>query len=327
MPKLSIIVPNYNHSKYLAKRIDSILAQTYQNFEVIILDDCSTDDSLCVLDKYKYNPKVTHFILNEINSGSVFKQWNKGIELAKGELIWIAESDDIASIDFLEKMIHVFDKHDKTVLAYCQSNKINSFGDIYGDWLDHTEINGQNKHTYDFKMNGNEFIKKYMIDQNSIPNASGVIFRKSVYQSVGGPLTGLRTVGDWNVWVKILAHGEIYFCAEKLNFFRMHDSSCVAMSSKNDKRACIILMYLNMYEDLSNYLCEIDLKLSKKMRNKRNIAASKFLLNCISSKNYQLLFDNFVKLKLYFIFFNLYFYIVSLRIMANLFLNNHPSKI
>lgn len=82
---VSVIVPNYNHASYLVARIESILNQTYQDFELILLDDCSTDDSREVLLKYKDNPKVTHLVFNEQNSGSPFIQWHKGVQLAEGE--------------------------------------------------------------------------------------------------------------------------------------------------------------------------------------------------------------------------------------------------
>ena len=88
---VSVIVPCYNHAPYLKQRIESILNQTYQNFELILLDDVSPDESGEILLSYKDHPKVSHCIINERNSGSTFHQWNKGIALAQGELIWIAE--------------------------------------------------------------------------------------------------------------------------------------------------------------------------------------------------------------------------------------------
>ena len=75
---VSVIIPNYNHAKYLEERIDSVLNQSYKDFEVIVLDDYSTDNSKEVINKYAGHPKVSHIILNEENSGSTFKQWHKG---------------------------------------------------------------------------------------------------------------------------------------------------------------------------------------------------------------------------------------------------------
>lgn len=109
---VSIILPNYNHAQYLQERLDSLFNQTHQDFEVIILDDASTDGSQNILTPYKDHPKVTHFIINEKNTGSPFKQWEKGITLATGEYIWIAESDDFCDINFLESQLqHLGDAH------------------------------------------------------------------------------------------------------------------------------------------------------------------------------------------------------------------------
>src|SRR5690606_24447409 len=105
MPTVSVIIPNYNHAKYLRRRIDSVLAQTFQDFEIILLDDCSTDKSRDIIETYKGNAKVSHIVYNEENSGSPFKQWEKGIGLAKGKYIWIAESDDWCERNLLESLL------------------------------------------------------------------------------------------------------------------------------------------------------------------------------------------------------------------------------
>jgi len=112
-PLVSIVIPNYNHEKYLGKRIESVLNQTFQNFEVILLDDCSTDDSFSLLKELEDHPKVTHLIINEANSGSPFKQWSKGIALAKGQYVWIAESDDWAEKTFLEESVRIISRDKK----------------------------------------------------------------------------------------------------------------------------------------------------------------------------------------------------------------------
>src|SRR5438034_11203510 len=89
MLTVSVIIPNYNHARYLRKRIESVLTQTYQDFEVILLDDCSTDESRSIIGEYRIDPRV-RIELNEQNSGNTFKQWNKGVGLARGTYVWIA---------------------------------------------------------------------------------------------------------------------------------------------------------------------------------------------------------------------------------------------
>jgi len=112
MPKVSVIVPNYNHARYLRQRVDSVLGQTFQDFELILLDDCSTDESRSVLSSYAGNPRV-RIEFNEVNSGSTFKQWNKGVRLARGEYVWIAESDDYADPQLLERLVSRLDAEPK----------------------------------------------------------------------------------------------------------------------------------------------------------------------------------------------------------------------
>src|ERR1700709_2423208 len=105
MPKVSIIIPNYNHEKFLDLRITSVLNQTYQDFEVIILDDASTDNSRAVIERYRQHPKVSRIVYNTNNSGSPFSQWEQGMHLAAAEWLWIAESDDYASPGFLSSLV------------------------------------------------------------------------------------------------------------------------------------------------------------------------------------------------------------------------------
>ena len=121
MPKVSVIIPNYNHAPYLKRRIDSVLNQTYTDFEVILLDDCSTDESREVLLMYQDHPKVSHVVINRENSGSPFKQWHRGFELAKGEYIWIAESDEWCEPTLLETLVEPMLRDEFIVLRYCQS--------------------------------------------------------------------------------------------------------------------------------------------------------------------------------------------------------------
>ena len=131
-PLVSVIIPNYNHAQYLEKRIDTVLNQTYQNIEVIILDDKSTDNSLEVIEQYRNHPKVAQIVVNEQNTGSPFKQWDMGINLANGELIWIAESDDYNELIFLEELIAEWNRHSNVVLAF--SNYVQFFGDNFSTY-------------------------------------------------------------------------------------------------------------------------------------------------------------------------------------------------
>jgi glycosyltransferase involved in cell wall biosynthesis len=127
-PRLSVIVPNYNHEKFLRTRLDSIYHQTFRDYEVILLDDASTDGSVEILREYeRAYPANTRLFVNKTNSGGPFHQWAQGIERARGDLIWIAESDDLCQPDFLERIIPAFEK-DSVLLGYGDIQYIDEVG-------------------------------------------------------------------------------------------------------------------------------------------------------------------------------------------------------
>ena len=217
-PLVSVIIPNYNHACYLKQRIDSVLGQTYQNFEVIILDDCSPDDgaSKVVIEKYRSNPHVSHIVYNEVNSGSTFKQWQKGFSLAKGEIIWIAESDDWCENNFLETLIPCWEKYPdcsviETALWYVDS---------VGEKLEpNTHFSGETIHT-----DGKEFIRWNLVQSNfHIPNASAVTFRKSIALSVPKYYIDYKAAGDRLFWIYMLEKGDMCKVDKPLSYFRQHE--------------------------------------------------------------------------------------------------------
>lgn len=254
---VSVIVPSYNHAQYLEERIESLLQQTYTEFELILLDDLSPDHSAEILNKYKNHPKVSHCIINEKNSGSTFHQWNKGMSLAKGELIWIAESDDVADATFLEKLVTHFIQNPNLVLAYSQSYRMNAQGEVTGSWKDFTDDVDPILFANDFEMSGLEYINRFLNRQNTVPNASGVLFKKQTYLDVGGANPSLRFIGDWEIWAKIISQGDLFYTAECLNYFRYHDTSVIAQAKKKkdhfEVRRQVILFRESMNTFLNDY--------------------------------------------------------------------------
>ncbi len=217
---LSIVVPNFNHSKFFKKRIDSILNQTFKEYELIILDDCSTDNSREIIESYRNLPNVSiHY--NARNSGSPFKQWKKGIELAKRDFIWIAESDDVAEPAFLETMVQKLQAGNG--LAYCRSGDINENGGKKSDffWADGLD---EKRWKSDFENAGVEEIKNYLIYRNTIPNASACVFKKK-YASLDCGFDKMRFCGDWLFWIKLLENTSVAYTSETLSHFRHHGSS------------------------------------------------------------------------------------------------------
>lgn len=221
MPQVSVIVPNYNHAPYLRQRLDSVFNQTFQNFEVIILDDCSTDNSKEIIEEYRNRPQTSHVVYNVINSGSPFKQWAKGFELAKGEYIWIAESDDWAELNFLVEMTRILDKDESLSLAFCES---------FWEFPERT-VFGQTllKNTFFY---GLHFLQSRQIFNNNIVNASSVLFRKKCLSKISTNFQEFHGSGDYILWSYLCEQGNLYYTTKRLNHFRRHDSTttnkCVA---------------------------------------------------------------------------------------------------
>lgn len=230
IPTVSVIIPNYNHYIYLIQRIESILNQSYHDYEVIIMDDCSTDNSAEIIEKYRNHPKVANIIYNTANSGSTFHQWNKGVDVAKGKYIWIAESDDIAEYTFLQKLVPELEKDPDTAIAYCQSSRINAIGEVFGDWHFQTDDLDKELFRNDFTMQGHDYINRFLIYKNTIPNASALVFSKHAYLKAGGADPNIKFCSDWLTWLKMLNFGNIYYTSQKLNSFRYHESSVIASS-------------------------------------------------------------------------------------------------
>jgi glycosyltransferase involved in cell wall biosynthesis len=221
MPKVTVVVPNYNHARFLTKRIESILNQTFQDFELILLDDCSTDDSRSILSSYANNPRVTTEF-NEANSGSTFKQWNKGVRLARGKYVWMAESDDYADERLLERLVAVLDAEPEVVFVNCRSWRVDADGQVDG-YADSYLVNQDpDKWANDFNADGHEECSNYFVRFNPVFNASSVLFRKEVYDRVGGADETLRSCGDWKLWAAMALQGRIAHIKEPLNYYRVH---------------------------------------------------------------------------------------------------------
>lgn len=228
---VSVIIPNYNHALYLNQRIDSVLNQTYQDIEVIILDDYSPDNSRDIIETYRNHPKVSHIIYNKTNSGSTFKQWEKGISLAKGEYIWIAESDDWADLSFLSKIIHSIRENNSSV-CFSMSRIVDQNNNFKNNKL---PIIAENMIGY------KEFLRESLLFQNSIYNASMVVFRKNIIQDqIWNEICKLKFCGDWLFWSAIIesSKGTVSEVKEYLNHFRTHGSN---VSGKSEVKGLTFL--------------------------------------------------------------------------------------
>ena len=226
LPKITIIVPAFNHEKFLEERLSSLYGQTYKNFDVILLDDASTDNSRSYLQKYKDDfPDITCTLFNETNSNSPFSQWKKGLSLAQGDLIWIAESDDFCDKDFLEKLVPFF-QDNSVMLAYAHtifvdhnSNPHPFAFETYVSQVDKEKWNSSYIETSHKEVNVALGIL------NTIPNVSSVIFRNinGSFHLLNDPTwQKMKVCGDWLFYLNIIRGGKIAYSVETNAYYRIH---------------------------------------------------------------------------------------------------------
>jgi glycosyltransferase involved in cell wall biosynthesis len=222
MPEVSVIVPNYNHAGFLRERLDSIFSQDFQSFEVILLDDHSSDNSNEILEQYASNPKVVHYIKNDKNSGSPFAQWIKAFALCSGRFVWIAESDDYSHPAFLSRCVEVFQKEKDIRLVYTASSGVTTNGvrdDHFVKWI--AEVS-KGRWAADYVNTGEEEIRSALSVRNTIGNTSSVVMDRETVAPLIKSVAGFRYTGDWYLWLVVLSQpgARVGFVSEPLNYFR-----------------------------------------------------------------------------------------------------------
>jgi glycosyltransferase involved in cell wall biosynthesis len=228
---ISVIVPNFNYGRYLDERLKSIFRQSVPIHELIFLDDASSDDSLAIVrDKAKDQGRAIDIIENWINSGSVFKQWAKGVARASGEYVWIAEADDACDPRSLEEVVGCMQANGAAI-GFCDSWQIDDTGHIFNaTYSKHLSDVAGRLFKRDFEMSGEEFIARVLAIKNAILNVSAAVFRKdallAAMEAVKDELPGFKIAGDWRIYLEICgAGGKVVYVSEALNGHRRHARS------------------------------------------------------------------------------------------------------
>lgn len=206
MPKISVIVPCYNHAHYLVECIDSILAQTSKDWECIIVNDGSTDNTAEIArEQADRDDRIT--VLNKDNAG-LSEARNSGIKQARGIYILPLDADDKIAPDYISKALSIFDDTPETDLVYCNAD---FFGDVNEPW----------------------YIKEFSLYNLAISNVifCSAVYRKSAWQKVNGYDKNLhRGLEDWEFWISILKNnGRVHKLEETLFFYRKKNESMVSL--------------------------------------------------------------------------------------------------
>jgi glycosyltransferase involved in cell wall biosynthesis len=220
-PVISVLLTSYNHGEYIAEAIQSVLNQSFQDFELIIIDDCSTDQSWNVIKKFQ-DPRIIA-IRNTTNIGMVHNI-NSGISLAKGKYIAHFNSDDRFILeDKLQKQFDYLENNLNCGAVFTRAKAINPDGSYLPD-KDHYYYSifdkGRNKTRF-------EWLKSFFTEYNSLCYPS-VLVRKKIYEELGCFNAAYTIMLDLNMWIRICSKYDIYVIDEYMVEFRIgaHSQSC-----------------------------------------------------------------------------------------------------
>lgn len=219
--------------------------------EVILLDDASVDGSRDAIIEFgrKHNWPV---LLNSENSGSPFKQWAKGVAMAKGTYVWIAESDDYCETNLLSNLVEILESDEAITLAYCQSTHVDENNEEMGSAKAWTDSLDKGRWAQDFVADGKREAVEWLSCRNTIPNASAVVFRRAEGLTFDDILE-MRLCGDWIFWSRIARKGKVAFSAMNMNYYRTHSQTARINTKKNRQREEWYLAVMENIES-SDYL-------------------------------------------------------------------------
>ena len=226
---VSVVVASYNHAEYLEQRMDSLINQTYQDIEILVIDDCSTDRSVEVLRKYRRHPKV-RLIIREKNAGWVAVS-SQGVAMSSGEFIIFANCDDSCAPQMIERLVNAMYKHPSAGISFCRSFMIDEDGKLIGDDFLGREKTFKIRSNTDALLNQIE-MNRFLLHSCVIPNLSAALFRKESYKAAGGLTSAYRVCSDWALFFKVVENYDVAYIAQPLNEFRQHKTTIRSSTKK-----------------------------------------------------------------------------------------------
>lgn len=244
-PLVTALVPSYNHGRYIRERIESILQQTYPAVELIVIDDRSEDDSDTVIRGLQQQHGF-QYIRNARNSGTPFAAWERICELAKGEYIWVCESDDVAEPEFLQTAVQRLQASPGAVLFYCNSLVINDRSEVIGSTEEYFhDIWRESRWDQDMSVAGPKELLDFQVRGQIVPNMSSALIATGAFRKGFTPyLKKLRLTGDWLFIGDVIRQGGVEFSNRKLSRFRKHEvTSRVRVKSARSQAEFILTKY------------------------------------------------------------------------------------
>lgn len=217
--RVSCVVASYNHARFLPQRMESLLAQTYPNLEIIVIDDCSPDNSVEVLRRYESDPRVK-LVVRERNAGWVAVS-NQGIELATGEFVIFTNCDDACEPLMIERLVASLQAHPSAAIAFCRSRTVDADNHVLGDDRAYQSAAFRYQCATDTLISGAQ-MSRFLLYGCVISNLSAALFRRSCFTAIGQLSADYRMCADWDLFFRVARRFDVAYVAEPLNLFRQH---------------------------------------------------------------------------------------------------------
>ena len=231
MPLVSVCVPTFNGYQYIAEALQSIEHQTYQNIEIIVSDDASTDGTLEILETFKNQADIPVHIFHHLPNG-IGANWNNCLKHASGKYIKFLFQDDVMLPGCLEEMISVFEQYPKVAMVASKrdfiietrmkTDQINQWVATYGDLQAHMHLPPQDIHILDKAIFGLPTF--YASPLNKVGEPSVVMFKKDIISKVGYFDKNLKQILDYEYWYRILKKHPVAIINKPLVKFRLHQN-------------------------------------------------------------------------------------------------------
>lgn len=219
---ISVIVTSYNHVGYVGLRMESLLNQTYPNLEIIFVDDCSTDNTLEVLAKYKIHSHIKIVAL-EKNKGYANAS-NLGVSLSSGKYIMFAELDDFNAPTHIELLYKAMAQNEQIGVCYCRSHLVDSTGRVFDEDFNHRPRSFKEFCSKDTLI-PQRMAERFILFSCIIPNMSAALIRRKYFDQAGGFSSKYKLCADWDFWCRISRCCDFYYLTASLNNFRSHGTT------------------------------------------------------------------------------------------------------
>lgn len=228
---VSVIVASYNHAEFLAQRMESLLGQAYAKLEIVVIDDCSSDNSVARLRPYASDPRVT-LVVRERNAGWVAVS-NQGVAMTSGEFVMFANCDDSCESRLIERLVDALHLHATAGIAFARSVNIDAEGVRLGEDLDTQEPAFQARCASDTLLGRGE-MHRFLLHACVIPNLSAALFRREALNSDGAFSPRFKACSDWELFFRIARGYDVAYVAEPLNRFRQHATTIRSVMKDRD---------------------------------------------------------------------------------------------